>query len=302
MFNQSLKFFMPRWRALNRGCLMLLYARFRQLYGPVQAACLLLASCVTVVAAQLVQQSQAGHRITAVDSELCEDMKARHVLGPDGPVSCSRLRLVRFSYIDFDDKLHDDGEVVVMDAAARNVLNIFNALREIRFPIAKARLVNSYDGNDDSSMDDNNTSAFNSRKITGGTSISLHAYGLAIDINPIQNPYLKRVNGYVDVSPPAGGEYTNRADKRPGMAESIIDIFADNGFLIWGGSWNDPVDYQHFQTGRKMAERLSIVSRTEAEGIFAQMVERYRACRKAASDKELSSHKKCIVAADPTAR
>jgi hypothetical protein len=276
--------------------------KFRMLSGPLHVGALLVISCIAVVAAQMVQQSHDQSSILPISAELCKGMKQRHVLTPQGPVPCSRLRLVNYSYVDFEGQPHNDGEIVVMDVVADSVLNIFDALRAANFPIAKAQLMNVYDGNDDASMAENNTSAFNDRAITGGRSISLHAYGLAIDINPVQNPFLKRANGSLTVSPPAGAAYMNRQDRRPGMSEPIIDIFADNGFLIWGGSWKDPIDYQHFQVGRKMAEHLARVSPSEAAKLFSSTIERYRACRQTAADKEQPDRQKCILAADPTAK
>jgi hypothetical protein len=267
-----------------------------RLYATV-ATCSMFASCIAVAGAHLSQQNSGGGRITAVDSELCDDMKARHVLS-GGPAPCSRLSLVRFRYLDFDGKLQDDGEIVVLDAVASHVLNIFNALRRNGFPIAKAKLMNGYDGNDDASMDDNNTSAFNDRKITGGGSISLHAYGLAIDINPVQNPYIKKSNGGVTISPNAGAPYVNRTVKQQGMTEAVVNIFTENGFFIWGGSWHDPTDYQHFQLSRKTAERLAAAQPAQAQSIFSQMVERYQACRQISADKDQAARKRCIAVAD----
>jgi hypothetical protein len=234
--------------------------------------------------------------VAPIGVELCEDMKSRHVLNPGAPVGCERLSLVRFSYVDFDGARHDDGEVVVMDAAAPHVLAIFNTLRDRGFRIAKARLMNNYDGNDDASMADNNTSAFNDRRITGGGAISLHAYGLAIDINPIQNPYAKRSGATLTFNPPAGADFANRLDdrpgkgRRPGMAELVIDAFAEHGFLTWGGYWDDPIDYQHFQVSRSLAEELARLIPAQANAVFNRHVARYRACRRAGTDRS-----KCIV-------
>jgi D-alanyl-D-alanine carboxypeptidase len=286
-----------RWQGLTQGQAANRDGGSWRLYATV-STCTVFASCIAVASAHLSQQSSGGGRIAAIDSELCDDMKARHVLS-DGPVPCSRLSLVRFRYLDFDGKLQDDGEIVVLDAVASHVLNIFNTLRRNGFPVAKSKLMNGYDGNDDASMDDNNTSAFNDRKITGGGSISLHAYGLAIDINPVQNPYVKRSNGGVTVSPKAGAAYVNRAVKHQGATEAIVDIFAENGFFIWGGSWHDPIDYQHFQVGRKTAERLAAAPPAQAQSIFSQMVERYQACWQASADKDQTTRKKCIAVADP---
>ena len=83
------------------------------------------------------------------------------------------------------------------------------------------------------------------------------------------------------------------------MAEAVIDIFADNGFLIWGGYWDDPVDYQHFQTGRRTAERLASASAAEAEAIFNGLVERYRSCRRSSSRQAPPNRTKCIMQAEP---
>jgi hypothetical protein len=267
-----------------------------RLYAVV-AAGTMFASGIALAGAHLGQHGSAKGQITAIDSELCDDMKARHVLS-DGPVSCDRLSLVKFRYLDFDGEFQD-GEIVVLDAVASHVLNIFNTLRRNEFPIAKVKLMNDYDGSDDASMDDDNTSAFNDRKISGGGSVSLHAYGLAIDINPIENPYIKGNSGGVTISPKAGAAYVNRAVKRQGMTEAVVDIFAENGFFIWGGSWDEAIDYQHFQVDRKTAERLVAASPAQARNIFAQIVERYQACRQAGADKDQANRKECIAAADP---
>src|SRR5262249_22714593 len=136
--------------------------------------------------------------------------------------------LIKFSYWGFDGAIHDDGEIMVMDAAAENVLRIFNKLRDIHFPIAKARLINHYDGSDDASIADDNTSAFNSRNVAGTNSLSLHAYGLAIDLNPLENPYVQHLGENLKFSPPAGAAYTNRfkgqreKQHRLGFAEAVI--------------------------------------------------------------------------------
>jgi hypothetical protein len=224
--------------------------------------------------------------IVPVDRALCDDMKAHKVIRAGAVVGCERLSLVRFSYLGFDGAVHGGGEIMVMDAAAENVLRIFAKLREVRFPIAKARLINNYDGSDDASIADDNTAAFNSRNVAGTNSLSLHAYGLAIDLNPLENPYVQRANGKLIFSPPAGAAYTNRFKGQPekqlrlGLAEAAIDVFADEGFVIWGGYWNSSIDYQHFQVSRGFAEQLARLAPGEAKTAFAQHVERYRACRR----------------------
>lgn len=223
--------------------------------------------------------------VLAVTQALCADMKKHNVIRAGAPVGCERLRLVKFSYLGFDGTVHADGEIMVMDAAAENVLRIFTRLRNMHYPIAKAKLINHYDGDDDASVADNNTSAFNFRNVAGTNSLSLHAYGLAIDINPVQNPYVERPAGNLKFSPPAGAAYADRLSGQPekqlrlGMAESVIDVFADEGFVIWGGYWKSAIDYQHFQVSRGLAQRLAHVSPAQAGALFGQHVARYRACR-----------------------
>jgi D-alanyl-D-alanine carboxypeptidase len=216
--------------------------------------------------------------IITISQELCSAMKLHKVINSGAPVSCGRLRQIRFSYIGFDGQLQNDGRIVVMDAVADHVLQIFDTLRSRHFPIAKARLMNDYDGDDEASMADNNTSAFNDRSIVGRSSVSVHAYGLAIDINPIQNPYMKREGGVLAISPRAGNDYLDRKNRRPGMAETAIDVFADHGFLIWGGDWRNPIDYQHFQVSRDLVKELARSSSANGQLLFERYVERYRSC------------------------
>jgi D-alanyl-D-alanine carboxypeptidase len=239
-------------------------------------------------------------RIFPVSETLCVDMVAHHVMNSAAPVSCERLRVLKFSYIGFDQLLHNDGEMVVLDAVSEYALKVFAELRKKRFPLAKAQLMNAYDGDDNASMSDNNTSAFNDRRITGGDLISLHAYGVAIDLNPVQNPYLKASGAMVTISPKDGADYLNRLNDRPGkmpragMAESVVDIFAKNGFLIWGGYWDNPIDYQHFEVGRDLAEKLVHSAPAVARELFAHHVTRYLTCRR--SKQNFAGRSACISA------
>ena len=169
----------------------------------------------TPLLAQTGTPPSARDTIAPISDALCRDMRSTKVLNPGAPVGCERLRLVRFSYVGFDGATHDDGELVVLDAVADHVLAIFVALRSRAFPIASARLMNHYHGNDDASMARNNTSAFNVRRVEGTNSMSLHAYGVAIDLNPIQNPYVERGARGIEVSPPAGSGYVGRQDPPP---------------------------------------------------------------------------------------
>ena len=252
------------------------------------------------------ETAQGGvEAIAPISAAFCEDMRAHHVLSANVKVGCDRLRLVKFRYFSFDNRIHDDGEMVVMDAAATHVLRIFDNLRKMRFPIFKARPMNEFDGDDDASMRANNSSAFNDRNVSGGSTTSLHAYGLAIDVNPIQNPFLVRSDAAVKVEPAAGADYLNRMSERPGkpprrgMAESIVRLFADEGFLIWGGYWDNPIDYQHFQVSRKLAERLAGLPPSQAAEDFDRVVDRFRACERKYPRNSLPNPE-CVTLADPT--
>ena len=258
--------------------------------------------CMT---SQSLLAGQAGTQsIAPISAAFCEDMRTHHVINTDVKVGCDRLRLVKFSYFGFDGKIHDDGEMVVMDAAAKHVLRILESLRKMRFPIFKARPMNEYDGDDNASMRANNSSAFNDRNLSGGSTPSLHAYGLAIDVNPVQNPFLAFSDATVKIEPPAGADYLNRMSERPGkaprrgMAEAVVRLFADEGFLIWGGYWDGPIDYQHFQISRKLAERLASLSPAQAARAFDRVIGRFQACERKYHRSALPNPK-CMMRADP---
>ncbi len=230
---------------------------------------------------------------------MCDELKARHVMRPKSAIECNRLRLVEIDYLGFDNQLHRDGRIMVLDAVAPHVLDIFRELRERNIAIAKVKLMNSYYGDDEASMSDNNSSSFNDRPIAGGGRVSMHAYGLAIDINPVQNPYLKsNDDNSIAISPREGSHYLNRSEDRPGkarrmgMAEAMIDVFADHGFLTWGGYWDNPIDYQHFQVSQKMADELLASASSAGAEKFDRYIRRYRDCRKTA-DRE-----HCVELAD----
>jgi hypothetical protein len=224
--------------------------------------------------------------IHPVSEQMCADMKRQRVLPDHARLTCSQLRLIEFSYIDFAGVVHADGQIMVMTAAAAQVQAIFDALLLRRFPIARARLMQHYQGDDDASMRHNNTSSFNHRLIKDGNKASLHAYGLAIDVNPLQNPYIQRHPKQGQIFYPEGGRaYARRpavnstSAAQSGMAEAVVDLFAEHGFTQWGGDWRQPIDYQHFQVNRPLAEKMAALSNEEAQILFAQSIARYRQCR-----------------------
>ena len=161
------------------------------------------------------------------------------------PVGPSQLRLVRLSYWGFDGKAHV-GSLVVRDRVARDVVTVFRRLYAARFPIRRLRKVDAYRGSDDASMAADNTSGFNCRFVSGTRRWSEHAYGEAIDVNPVENPYLQGGR----VRPPAGRRYLDRSRARPGMAVDggvLVRAFESVGWK-WGGRWSGSRDYQHFST------------------------------------------------------
>jgi hypothetical protein len=206
--------------------------------------------------------------IWPISSALCQNMKQHRVMNPGAPVGCERLALVRFAYFGFDGHEHSDGELVVLDAVADQVLAIFAELRGRRFALRQAKLMNVYDGDDDASIEQNNTSAFNDRKVIGTNSISMHAYGVAIDINPVQNPYIESSHGRPDVAPKSASDYLVRKPLRPGMAESVVSVFGAHGFSVWGGRWRSAIDYQHFQISRDLAGKLIAMPPEQARAFF----------------------------------
>ena len=135
--------------------------------------------------------------VAEIDVATAERMTASWRLGC--PVPLSDLRLLTLTYWGFDGQPHA-GELVVRAGHAERILSVFAKLFEVGFPIEQMRLVDEFGGDDDRSMAANNTSAFNCRRVAGSTSWSQHAYGTAIDINPVQNPYVHRGVG----TPPAG--------------------------------------------------------------------------------------------------
>jgi hypothetical protein len=158
------------------------------------------------------------------------------------------LRYLEITYWSFDSKRYT-GEMIVHKSVANEVLDIFKELYEARYPIDKITLVDDYDADDNLSMLDNNTSAFNYRVIAGTTKLSNHSYGLAIDINPFQNPYINN-----DIVIPVGSEtYKDRDNIRLGMIirdDLCYNAFTSRGWT-WGGDWNNSKDYQHFEKDMK---------------------------------------------------
>ncbi|MBX9668838.1 MAG: M15 family metallopeptidase [Candidatus Obscuribacterales bacterium] len=208
--------------------------------------------------------------IFRIPEQLDIQMRSTQIWRPECPVHIDRLARVPVEFIDFESVVHRDGEIIVFDAVAERVSRIFQALFEMRFPIHRARSLHHYQGDDDLSMADNNSSCFNFRPIAGSSTVSMHGYGLALDINPLQNPFVRfdEKEGTARISPLDGWQYLNRRNQKPGMVESIVQLFADNGFNVWGGSWTTPIDYHHFQPPRMVANILADLNLEEGREFF----------------------------------
>lgn len=161
------------------------------------------------------------------------------------------LAYVGLLYYDFDGQVQN-GELICNKAIAQDMVEIFYELYRNEYQLERVRLIDEYGGDDTASMADNNTSCFNYRVVDGTTSLSKHAYGLAIDVNPYYNPYVvfnKNGDGDTYISPPGSEIY---ADRSQNFAYKIDEndlcyrLFTEHGFT-WGGNWNSTKDYQHFQ-------------------------------------------------------
>ena len=162
---------------------------------------------------------------------------------PGCPVSMDRLRLLRVSYWGFDGMAHQGG-LVVNASAATALSRAFGMLFAARFPIRQMRVVDDFGGDDERSMLADNTSAFNCRQVPGSTVWSQHAYGLAVDVNPFENPEVR--SGAVD--PPAASAWADRSRSSPAMirhGDAAWRAFSEIGWT-WGGDWTSLKDYQHF--------------------------------------------------------
>lgn len=161
---------------------------------------------------------------------------------PGCPVEPADLRAVSVRHRTFDDDAATGTIIVHADVAAA-VLEVFERLWELGFPLSQVVPVDRFGSSDDASMAANNTSGFNCRPTTGGSRWSEHAYGRAIDVNPVQNPYVRGST----VLPPAGSAHLDRSRLDPGMVTpDVVAAFAAAGWS-WGGDWSSP-DYQHFST------------------------------------------------------
>jgi hypothetical protein len=187
----------------------------------------------------------ADGRFAATIDPVTADIRQRmgSSWSPGCPVPLEKLRYLTLTFWGFDDRAHT-GELVVHAAIAEEVVEVFRQLFDVQFPIEEMRLVTTTDLQAAPTGDGNNTAAFVCRTARGSTSYSEHAYGLAVDVNPFQNPYIRGET----VLPELARSYTDRTVLRPGMlveGSPAVTAFTRRGWE-WGGAWRSVRDPMHF--------------------------------------------------------
>jgi D-alanyl-D-alanine carboxypeptidase len=182
--------------------------------------------------------------VSRIDRET-RDLMTGSSWRPGCPVPLRNLRVVRVTYVGFDREAQR-GRLVVHRGWADEILGVFRRLYDGGFAVRRVRLVDRYGADDRESMRHDNTSGFNCRYVAGTTTWSQHAYGRAIDLNPVENPYVDGDH----VSPRRGRRFLDRSDVRPGMVvgrDLVWRAFHRIGWE-WGGNWSSVKDYQHFSS------------------------------------------------------
>ena len=187
--------------------------------------------------------------VTDINDEIFARMKGKS-FSKGCTVPREDLRYVHVLHKDIDGVTHE-GELVCNKAIAHDVIEIFKELYRESYPIEKVVLVDEYDADDEASMRDNNSSAFNFRFISGTEDISMHGEGLAVDINPLYNPFVtyNYSIGEWYVEPDTAWDYVDRDWDFPYKIEEddlCVRLFKQHGFR-WGGDWEEEQDYQHFE-------------------------------------------------------
>jgi D-alanyl-D-alanine carboxypeptidase/S-layer homology domain len=183
--------------------------------------------------------------IQEIDDALRAQMLRSGSWKPGVPITFAELRLIHVSYWGFDGQAHT-GRLVVNRAWASDLCDVFRQIYEARFPIWSMNLIDDYGASDPLSMAADNTSSFNGRFRGDANVWSMHAYGLAVDVNPLENPWVRAYK----VSPAAGQAYVDRSISAPGIirgGDMVVRAFASIGWK-WGGYWESSKDYQHFSS------------------------------------------------------
>lgn len=202
---------------------------------------------------ELTETVNESFYIEEIDDELKERMRGKSYAADidESIVNFDMLRHVVIKYNDFEGNVKD-GELVCNELIAQDLLEIFKELYESGYMLEEVSLIDKYDADDDMSMEANNTSCFNYRLVDRSDKLSYHAYGLAIDVNPLYNPYVeygKGENGSDYICPTQSVFYAYRDNDFPYKIDEndlCYRLFKEHGFK-WGGDWNSCKDYQHFE-------------------------------------------------------
>ena len=209
---------------------------------------------VALAAEKSPAQNQNEDRVVLADGfsyqKLDDALKVR-ITGNSYPeddseigIQYADLRYIRLLYYDFDGKVRQ-GEMIMHKSLADEVMEIFHELYKAKYPLASVKLIDDFNADDETSMEANNTSGFNYRVVKGTKKRSLHSYGMAIDVNPLLNPYVK--GNHVD--PDTAETYADRSRDFEGKIDKndvCYKLFHERGWK-WGGDWKTVKDYQHFE-------------------------------------------------------
>lgn len=211
-----------------------------------------------ILAQRATYMTASGANIEDFYAEPLSDNLIRYITGISYPntedasslaITPEELCYLHLLHYNFDGEVVQ-GELICNRKIAADLLDIFYELYRNEYQIEKILLVDEYNGDDNASMEDNNTSCFNYRVVEGSASLSKHALGLAIDINPYYNPYITyNKDGSVNISPASATQYADRNQTFPYKIDEndlCYKLFIQHGFT-WGGNWNSVKDYQHFQ-------------------------------------------------------
>lgn len=197
-----------------------------------------------------------GFCVKRIDEEIFARIRGKSYKD-DCTLPLDELRYLRLLYKDLEGRTHS-GELVCNVHIVHDLLDIFSQLYGEGYPIEKIRLVDEYGSDDEASMSDNNSSCFNFRFISYTNKVSKHGLGLAVDINPLYNPYVKEVDGRLSIEPTSAEPYLDRSlDFHCKIDEHdfCCRLFKEHGFE-WGGDWEGRKDYQHFEVSDEVIGML----------------------------------------------
>ena len=197
-----------------------------------------------------------GFHVSRIDPAIFARIKGRSYK-EDCTLPLEDLRYLRLLHKDLTGETLL-GEMICNAAIAADIIDIFQTLYKENYPIEKIRLVDEYNADDEGSMEDNNSSCFNFRRISHTTKVSKHGLGVAVDINPLYNPYIKYVEGKRILEPATAEKYLNRDLSFPYKIDEnslCCKLFIKHGFE-WGGNWTDRKDYQHFELPDRVMQAM----------------------------------------------